>query len=84
MSFSKVNKDAKIRNRYNLVPHVTQGTNEKVTNLQLDTTNESKEVSPFAAGDHKRHVNRRSQRHSKLKTKNHKRFRKDVPPGKGQ
>ena len=27
-------KGAKIRNRYNLVPHLTQDTNEKVTNSQ--------------------------------------------------
>ena len=39
-----------------------------VTNSQLDTTNESQEVSPFQAGDHKAHINRRSQRHSKHKT----------------
>ena len=32
---------AKIRNRYNQVPHLTQDTNGKVTNSQLDTTNES-------------------------------------------
>ena len=42
-------------------------TNGKVTNSQLDTTNESQEVSPFPAGDHKAHINRRSQRHSKHK-----------------
>ena len=51
----KVSKGAKIRNRYNQVPHVTQDTNGKVTNLQLDTTNESQEVSLFPAGDHKAH-----------------------------
>ena len=39
----------------------------KVTNSQLDTTNESQEVSPFPAGDHKAHLNRRVQRHSKHK-----------------
>ena len=61
----KVSKGAKIRNRYNQVPHLTQDTNRKVTNLQLDTTNESQEVSPFPAGDHKAHINRRAQRHSK-------------------
>ena len=64
----KVKKGAKIRNRYNQVPHLTQDTNEKVTNSQLDTTNESQEVSPFPAGDHKAHKNRRSQRHNKHKT----------------
>ena len=65
---SKVSKGAKIRNRYNQVPHLTQDTNGKVTNSQLDTTNESQEVSSFPAGDHKAHINRRTQRHSKHKT----------------
>ena len=64
----KVNKGAKIRNRYNQVPHLTQDTNWKVTNSQLDTTKESQEVSPFLTGDHKAHINRRAQRHSKHKT----------------
>ena len=61
-------KGAKIRNRYNQVPHLAQDTNGKVTNSQLDTTNESQEASSFPAGDHKAHINRRSQRHSKHKT----------------
>ena len=61
-------KGAKIRNRYNQVPHLTQDTNGKVTNSQLDTTNESQEVSPFPAGDHKAHINRRTQRQSQHKT----------------
>ena len=34
----------------------------------IDTTNESQEVSPFPAGDHKAHINRHSQRHSQHKT----------------
>ena len=67
----KVSKGAKIRNRYNQVPHLTQYTNGKVTNSQLDTTNESQEVNPFPEGDHKAHINRRAQRHSKHKTKKH-------------
>ena len=37
---SKVSKGAKFRNRYNRVPHLTQDTNGKVTNSQLDTTNQ--------------------------------------------
>ena len=61
-------KGAKIRNRYNQVPHLTHDTNVKVTNSQLDTTNEGQEVSPFPAGNHKAHINRRTQRHSKQKT----------------
>ena len=64
----RVSKGAKIRNRYNQVPHLTKDTNGKVTNSQLDTTNESQEVSSFPAGDHKAHINRRTQRHSKHKT----------------
>ena len=49
----KVSKGAKIRNQCNQVPHLTHDTNGKVTNSQLDTTNESQEVSTFPAGDHK-------------------------------
>ena len=64
-----ISKGAKIRNRYNQVPHLTNG---KVINSQLDTTNESQEVSPFPAGDHKAHINRRTQRHSKHKTEKNK------------
>ena len=43
---------AKIRNRYNQVPHLIQDTNGKVTTSQLDNTNESQKVSPFPVGDH--------------------------------
>ena len=32
------------------------------------TTNESQEVSPFTAGDHKALINRRARKHSKKKT----------------
>ena len=57
----KVRKRAKIRNQYNQAPHLTQDTNGKVTTLQLDITNESQEVNPFPAGDHKTSINRRAQ-----------------------
>ena len=67
-----LSKGAKIRNPYNQVPHMTKDTNGKVTNLKLDTTNVSQEVSPFPAGDHKAHINRRAQRHSKRKTEKNK------------
>ena len=77
----KVSKCAKIRNRYNQVPHLTKDTNGKVTNSQLDITNESQEVSPFPAGDHKTHINRRAQRHSKHKAEQkHKRSTKEEHP----
>ena len=62
----KVSKGVKIRNQYSQVPHLTQDTNGKVTNSQLDTTNESQEVSPFPGGDHKAHINRRTQRQTLL------------------
>ena len=63
-------KGAEIRNRYNQIPHLTQDTNGKVTNSQLYTTNESQEVSPFSAGDHKAQINRRLQRHKNTGQKN--------------
>ena len=59
-SVKKVRKRAKIRNRYNQAPHLTKDTNGKVTTSQLDITNESQEVSPFSAGDHKASTNRRA------------------------
>ena len=51
----KVRKRANIRNRYNQAPHLTQDTNG-----QLDIANESQEVTPFPAGDHKASTNRRA------------------------
>ena len=68
----KEGKGAKIRNRYNQVPHLTQDTNWKVTNSQLETTNESQEVCSFLAGVHKAQINRRAQRHNEHKTEKHK------------
>ena len=65
VNYIELIKGAKIRNRYNQVPHLTQDTNGKVTNSQLDTTNESQEVNPFPAGDHKVSINRRLQKHGK-------------------
>ena len=53
-----ISKKAKIRNRYNKAPHLTQDTNGKVTTSPLDITNESQEASPFPAGDHKASSNR--------------------------
>ena len=54
----EVRKRSKIRNRYNQASHLTQYSNGKVTTPQLDITNESQEVSPFPAGDHKASTNR--------------------------
>ena len=64
----KVRKRTKIRNRYNQASNLTQDTNRKVTTSQLDITNDSKEVSPFPAGDHKASINRGAQKHNKNKT----------------
>ena len=44
MMHNKVSKGAKIRNRYNQVPQLTQDTNVKVTNLLRRST---KEVPPW-------------------------------------
>ena len=50
----KLNKVANIRNWYNqVVPHRPRIPHGKVTKIQLNTTNESQEVSLFPAGDHK-------------------------------
>ena len=64
----KVRKRANIRNRYNQVPHLTQDTNGKVTNSQLDIKEESQEASPFSAGAHRASINRRARKHNKQKT----------------
>ena len=68
MRICKSKKRSKIRNRYNLAPHLTQDTNGKVTTSQLDITNESQEVSPLPAGDYKASINRRARKHNKNKT----------------
>ena len=70
MLFFIQSKGAKIKYRYNQVPHLTQDTNGKVTNSQLDTTNESQEGSPFPAGDHKAHTNKRAQNIANTRQKN--------------
>ena len=66
----QVRKRAKIRNRYNQVPHLTQDTNGKVTTSQLDITNQSQEVSPFPSADHKTSINRRPRKQNKKLDRN--------------
>ena len=57
---SKVRKKAKVRNRYNQVPLPTQDTVwESDKNTIKHQTQESQEVSPFSAGDHKATRNRK-------------------------
>ena len=53
----KVSKGENTRNRYNQVPHLTQDTNGKVTNSQLDTTNESQEVFYYTLANKKAIIN---------------------------
>ena len=43
---------AKIRKRYNQVPHLTQDTILESNKNTINITNKSQEVSPFPAGDH--------------------------------
>ena len=57
----KVSKVAKIRNRYNQVPHLTQDTNGKVTNSQKTPQTRAKRSALSPAGDHEAHINRRAQ-----------------------
>ena len=63
---NKVSKGAKIRNRYNQVPHLTQDTNGKVTHSQ-ETPQTRANMSALSQQVTKAHINRRAQRHSKHK-----------------
>ena len=63
----KVSKGAKIRNSIQSSTTPDPGYQGESDKLIVDTTNESQEVSPFQAGDHKAHINRHAQRHSKHK-----------------
>ena len=69
-NYIKVKTRAKIRTQFNQAPHLTQDTNGKVTSSQLVITNESQEVSPFPAGDHKASINRRARKYNKTRQNN--------------
>ena len=80
---NKVIKTARIRNRYNQVPHLSQDCKWKSNKTTMNITNKSKEVSPFPSGDHKAAMNRReSMTNTRLKL--NKRSTKEVPPCNGQ
>ena len=65
----KVRKKAIIRNRYNQVPHLTQDTiSTSDKNTRKHHIQESQEVSPFRAGDHKAAMSRQDSM-SKTNTK---------------
>ena len=55
----KVRKTAKIKKRYNQVPHLTQDTTWENNKNTINITNKSREVSPFPACVHKAATNRR-------------------------
>ena len=59
LNLFKVRKTAKIRKRYNQVPHLTQDTTWESNKNTINITNKSQEASPFSAGDHKAAMNRR-------------------------
>ena len=63
----KVRKRAKIRNRL-IKPTPDPGYQLESDTFTIDITNESQEVSPFQAGDHKASINRRARKHNKNKT----------------
>ena len=53
ITFFKVRKTAKIRKRYNQVPHLTKDTTWESNKKSINITNMSQELSSFPAGDHK-------------------------------
>ena len=56
---TKVRKTARIRNRYNQVPHLSQDTKWESNKITINISNKSQEVSPFPSGDYKAAMNRR-------------------------
>ena len=55
----KVRKTARIRNRYNQVPELTQDTKWESKKITINITNKRQEVSPFPSGDYKAAMNKR-------------------------
>ena len=66
--YSKSKKEGKDQESIQSSTTSDRDTNGKVTNSQLDIANESQEVNPFPAGDHKALINRRARKHNKNKT----------------
>ena len=54
----ELSKKVKLRNRYNQVPHLTQGTTWESDKTQKHHIQERQEVSHFQAGDHKAAMSR--------------------------
>ena len=55
----KVRKTARVRNRYNQVPDLTQDTKWESKKITINITNKRQEVSSFPSGDYKTAMNRR-------------------------
>ena len=53
----KVRKTERIRNRYNVVPHLSRDTKWESNKIRINITNKIQEVSPFSTGDHKAAMN---------------------------
>ena len=67
----KVRKMAKVKKRYNQVPHLTHDTTWESNKNTINIINKSQEVSPFPAGDHKAAMDRReSMRNTRRKNTN--------------
>ena len=64
----KVRKTARIRNRYNQVPHLSQDAKLESTKITINISNKSQEVSPFPLDNHKAAMNR----HESMANKRHK------------
>ena len=55
----QVKKTARLNNRYNQVPHLSQDTKWESNKITINITDKSLEVSPFPSGDNKATMNRR-------------------------
>ena len=59
LNYFTVIKTARIRNRYNKAPHLSQIIKWESNKITINITNKIKAVSPFPKGDHKAAMNRR-------------------------
>ena len=64
----KERKRAKIRNRYNQVPHLTKDITRESDMHTIRHHKREPRVSPYPAVDHKASINRRARKYNKHKT----------------
>ena len=57
--YIKERNTARIKNRYNQVPHLSQDTKWDSNKITINIKNKNQEVSPFPPGYHKAAINRR-------------------------